>query len=147
MTESSSDQTAQKRPRPLSPHLLEYKQRLTGITSILHRITGVGLVIGLAILTVLLFSAANDAYSFEKITRFLATPFGLVIVTGFVAAMCYHLCAGIRHLIFDTGAMLDLKNAYRAGYTVIGGTIFLTIALMFMIHHAVTEGYDTCPIF
>lgn len=136
-----------KRPRPLSPHLLEYNQRLTGITSILHRITGVGLVIGLAVLTVLLFSAANDAFLFNKVTAFLATGFGMILLAGFVIAMCYHLCAGIRHLIFDTGAMMDLKNAYRAGYIVIGTTIFLSTTLMYMIHHAITKGYETCPIF
>ena len=142
-----SESTPSSKPRPLSPHLQIYKPQLTSITSILHRVTGVGLTLGLAILTVILFSAANDAYSFEKITSFLGTPFGLVIVAGFVTAMCYHLCAGIRHLIFDTGAMMDLKSAYRAGYTVIIATIISSIVLMFMIYHAITQGFETCPIF
>lgn len=145
MTESSSP--ADKRPRPLSPHLLEYNQRLTGLTSIMHRITGVGLVVGLAILTILLFSAANDAFLFNKVTAFLGTGFGMVMLAGFVIAMCYHLCAGIRHLIFDTGAMLDIKSAYRAGYTVLIATVLLSTTLMYMIHHAITKGYETCPIF
>ena len=34
-------------PRPLSPHLQIYRRQLTSVTSILHRLTGIGLAVGL----------------------------------------------------------------------------------------------------
>ena len=103
------------------------------MTSILHRVTGVGLTIGLAIVSFAIFYAANDPSSFDNMTAFLASPFGLVIVTGFVASASYHFCAGIRHLIWDTAAMLDLKSAYAAGYILLGCSALLTLLIMICI--------------
>lgn len=132
-----SDSTSgKKRERPLSPHLQVYQPQLTSMTSIFHRVSGVGLVLGLAILSFALYFAANDPRSFNVMMNLLATPFGLIIITGFVAAMSYHFCSGIRHLIFDTGAMLDLKSAYAAGYAVITGAVALTLVVMAFICNA-----------
>lgn len=122
-----------RRPRPLSPHLQIYSPQLTSLTSILHRVTGVLLTIGLVLVSVMVFYAANDPNTFEGITAFFASPFGLTVLTGFVAAACYHFCAGIRHLIWDTGALLDLKAAYAAGYLMLGCSALLTILIMICI--------------
>ncbi len=128
-----TDSTPVKRPRPLSPHLQIYAPQMTMAWSILHRITGVGLVVGLAVLSAVIIFAATDARSFNQLMAFFATPFGLVIIAGFVVAKAYHFCAGIRHLIFDTGALLELKQAYAAGYAVLIGTVILTVAVMALI--------------
>jgi len=39
----------------------------------------------------------------------------------------YHLCNGIRHLVWDTSHGLDLKSTYVGGWLVIGGTAALTL--------------------
>lgn len=125
-----TDSSPVKRPRPLSPHLQIYKPQMTSVLSILHRVTGVGLVVGLAILSAAIIFAATDAKAFHILMSFLASPFGMVIIAGFVFANAYHFCTGLRHLIWDTGAMLELKQAYAAGYFVLGGTALLTLATM-----------------
>lgn len=125
-----TDSSPVKRPRPLSPHLQIYSPQLTMAWSILHRITGVGLVVGLALLSTLIMFAATDPGKFNALMHFFTTPFGLIVVAGFVMAKAYHVCAGIRHLIFDTGALLELKQAYAAGYAVLVGTVVITIAVM-----------------
>ena len=43
----------------------------------------------------------------------------------------YHAWNGIRHLIWDTGKMLDMKGVYTGGYVVLGLTGLSTIYLAF----------------
>ena len=45
-----TDTPAAKRQRPLSPHLQVYRLPLPALTSIAHRITGVGLTVGTLLL-------------------------------------------------------------------------------------------------
>jgi succinate dehydrogenase / fumarate reductase cytochrome b subunit len=42
-------------------------------------------------------------------------------------ALFYHLCNGIRHLVWDTGHALDLRSTYLGGWFVLGGTAALTL--------------------
>lgn len=41
----------------------------------------------------------------------------------------YHSWNGIRHLLWDTGRALDIKDVYRTGYVVLGLTTVSTIYL------------------
>ena len=45
------------------------------------------------------------------------------------APFSYHSWNGVRHLIWDTGRMLDLKGVYRSGYVVLGLTAVSTVYL------------------
>ena len=42
-------------------------------------------------------------------------PLGGLALLGWMIAIAYHFCNGIRHLIWDTGHALDLGSAERAG--------------------------------
>lgn len=44
----------------------------------------------------------------------------------------YHSWNGVRHLIWDTGKMLDIKDVYRSGYLVFGLTAVSTLYLAFI---------------
>ena len=46
---------------------------------------------------------------------------------GSLWALWYHLLAGVRHLIWDTGRGLDMESADMLGWAVIAGSIVLTI--------------------
>ncbi len=131
-TKSSKDETV-VRPRPLSPHLQIYAPQLTSITSILHRVTGVANTIGLVILSALLYGAANNADLYYCVTQFMTSTFGLVILSGFAISYSYHLCTGLRHFVFDAGAMMDLKNAYRLSYILLSLATLLSLFLIFKI--------------
>lgn len=131
-TKSSKDETV-VRPRPLSPHLQIYAPQLTSITSILHRVTGVANTIGLVILSALLYGAANNADLYYCVTQFMTSTFGLVILSGFAISYSYHLCTGLRHFVFDAGAMMDLKNAYRLSYILLSLAALLSLFLIFKI--------------
>jgi succinate dehydrogenase / fumarate reductase, cytochrome b subunit len=114
-------------PRPLSPHLQIYRWQLTSVLSILHRLTGIALALG-AILLVTWFGAAADGPApFSKFQGFLGSWIGLLLLFGWSVALFYHLCNGIRHLMWDAGYGLELKSVYASGWAVLAATAALTI--------------------
>ena len=113
--------------RPLSPHLQIYRWQLTSVLSILHRAAGVALSIGTVVLVWWLIAAASTPEAFEAATGFLYSWLGLLLLFGWSVALFYHLCNGIRHLVWDTGHALDLRSTYLGGWFVLGGTAALTL--------------------
>jgi len=116
-------------PRPLSPHLQIYRWQLTSVMSIMHRITGVGLVVGVITLVSWFGSAADGSAPFAQFQGFLGSPIGLIVLFGCTVALLYHTCNGIRHLWWDTGRGLDLKSVYVTGWAVLVATVALTIVV------------------
>jgi len=112
--------------RPLSPHLQVYRLPLVAILSISHRITGVALSAGTLLLVVWLGSAAYGPEAYDQVSACLASPFGLIVLFGFSLAFYYHLCNGVRHLVWDTGRGFELPTVARSNLLVILGTVVLT---------------------
>ena len=112
--------------RPLSPHLQVYKPQLTSFMSILHRLTGVGLSFGIVLFVAWLAALANGSESYAGFLTYAHSLIGQVLLFGITAAFFYHLCNGIRHLVWDAGAGLDIKTAYKTGYAVLAIAVFLT---------------------
>ncbi len=113
--------------RPLSPHLDVYKLPLTGIISISHRITGVGLSVGTLLLACWLMAAATGAESYATINGFLGSWVGMILMFLWSFAFFFHLCNGIRHLIWDTGRGLDLADVEKSAKFVLIATTVLTV--------------------
>jgi succinate dehydrogenase / fumarate reductase cytochrome b subunit len=113
--------------RPLSPHLQVYRPQLTSILSITHRATGVALAVGTLLLTCWLISAALGPDNYAALQRFLASWLGILLLLGWSWSLFYHLCNGIRHLVWDTGHWLDLKSCYASGYGVLIVSTALTL--------------------
>ncbi len=113
--------------RPLSPHLQVYRPQLTSFTSILHRITGIGLAVGLLYLVCWLVAAASGLDAFDRLQSFNGSIIGKLLLLGWSIAFFYHLLNGIRHLAWDAGWGFELPAAYKTGYAVLVGTALLTI--------------------
>jgi succinate dehydrogenase cytochrome b subunit len=113
--------------RPLSPHLQIYRWQLTSVLSILHRASGVVLSAGTILLVWWLVAAASGPDAYESVEDFLGSWLGLLVLFGWTAALFYHLCNGIRHLVWDTGYALDLKSTYTGGWVVVAATGVLTL--------------------
>ncbi|KPQ07031.1 MAG: succinate dehydrogenase cytochrome b556 subunit SdhC [Rhodobacteraceae bacterium HLUCCA12] len=113
--------------RPLSPHLSIYRLPLTAKLSILHRITGVGMVLA-AVLIVWWFVAAVYSPEYFAAADWLLTSWlGTLVMVGSLWALWYHFCNGIRHLFWDAGRGFDLTKTQRNNWIVIGGSVVLTI--------------------
>jgi succinate dehydrogenase / fumarate reductase cytochrome b subunit len=115
------------RNRPLSPHLQIYRLPLLAIMSITHRITGVGLVLGLFMLAWWLCSAASGADSFAAAQAFLGSPIGLLLLFGWSVALFFHLGHGIRHLLWEAGWGYEIPQAYASAKVALGATVVLTV--------------------
>lgn len=116
--------------RPLSPHLQIYRLPLTAQLSILHRITGIGMILG-AVLVVWWFVAAVYSPAYFATADWLLTSWiGTLIMVGSLWALAYHFCNGIRHLVWDAGRNFDLAAAQRSNLMVIAGSVVLTVLVL-----------------
>lgn len=112
--------------RPLSPHLQVYSLPLTALLSISHRITGVGLTIGSLLLTWWIAAAAYGEAAYAQVQGFLGSWVGLILLLGFSFSLFFHLCNGIRHLVWDAGRSFELDQVRRADIMVLVGAVALT---------------------
>jgi succinate dehydrogenase / fumarate reductase cytochrome b subunit len=113
--------------RPLSPHLGIYRWQISNTLSILHRITGVGLTVGLIPFALWIYSAAYAPELFACITDAFSTVLGKLFLLGWTVAFYYHLANGIRHLNWDIGRGFKLPEMAASGWTVVLFTVVLTI--------------------
>ncbi len=120
--------------RPLSPHLQIYKPQITSVLSITHRITGVALAIGLAVLVAWLAAIAGGPESYATFTSYSGSILGQLILLGISFAFFFHLCLGIRHLLWDAGFFLEIKEVYKTGYIAIGAAVILTLIIWLKVY-------------
>jgi len=114
--------------RPLSPHLSIYRWPITMATSILHRATGVGLAVGFVVFAAWLFGAASGPNAYSTFLGAMESTVGCVLLIGWSYAFFYHLCNGIRHLVWDTGRGLEKEQATASAWFVIVASVVLTAA-------------------
>lgn len=114
--------------RPLSPHLQIYKPQWTSVLSIGHRVAGVALAAGSLLILVWLWGIVGGSERFDWVQGWLASPIGRVLLFGWSAALFYHLCNGIRHLVWDAGYGFELKTAEATAWLTVLATLALTLA-------------------
>jgi succinate dehydrogenase / fumarate reductase cytochrome b subunit len=113
---------------PLSPDLQIYRPQLTSVLSITHRVTGIALSFGSLLLVGWLATVAAGPSSYAHLHALLGSHLGLLLLLGWTFSLFFHLCNGIRHLLWDAGYGFDLKAIYVSGWTVIGISIGLTLS-------------------
>lgn len=119
-------QTNQPAARPTSPHLSIYRWQISMTLSILHRITGMALYAGTAVIVLWLWSSAYAPAFYTSLHQWLSSIFGQILMVGWTAAFYYHLANGVRHLIWDIGKGFTLPVMFRSGIAVLLFTIALT---------------------
>lgn len=113
--------------RPLSPHLMIYRPQWTSITSIFVRITGNGLIVA-ALLAVWWFIAlATGPEAYARADAVITSWFGDLVMFLSVGALWYHTLGGIRHLIWDSGRMLDVTRSEMFGQVMVIASVLLAI--------------------
>jgi succinate dehydrogenase / fumarate reductase cytochrome b subunit len=115
--------------RPLAPHLQIYRWPITMGTSILHRITGVGLAFGTLLLAWWLVAASEGPESYAVFEAAAGHWFGRFVLFGFTLALVYHAMNGVRHLLWDAGIGINLQAANRSGLIVYGLTLVTTLVI------------------
>lgn len=119
--------------RPLSPHLTIYRPQLTSMTSILVRITGNALIVGAVLIIWWFAAAATGPGAFARADYVITSWFGKLVMLGSLLALWYHLLGGLRHLIWDSGRMLDVQSSERFGIFMLAGSVVLTILTVLVV--------------
>ncbi len=112
----------------MSPHLSVWRWHITMATSILHRVTGVGLYLGALIVAAWAVSLASGPEAYAAFKAILGSPLGKFVLLGMTVSAFYHLGNGVRHLVWDLGHGLDIKSANASAITVFAFTIVATAA-------------------
>ena len=123
------------RPRPLSPHLGIYRLQISNTLSIIHRLTGAGLSVGLVALAYWLVALAGSPSAYATAAGFFASPFGLLLIGGWTFAFFYHLLNGIRHLFWDAGYGFARMQRHASGWLVVAGAALSGAATLFAFWH------------
>lgn len=117
--------------RPLSPFMLGqyYRFQLTSVLSFIHRITGIGLSLGTLLVAGWLIALASGPEAYTGFAAHMNAWYGQFLLFGWTWALMYHLCNGIRHLVWDAGYALELSSAYASGYISVVVSLLLTGAV------------------
>ena len=79
--------------------------------SILTRVTAVAAYVGMLLLAIWAVSLASGPSSYATCMALLGSPLGLLVLFGLTLANAYHLAAGVRHLVWDSGKGFRPKTA------------------------------------
>jgi succinate dehydrogenase / fumarate reductase cytochrome b subunit len=114
------------RVRPLSPHIDIYRWQMSNTLSILHRVTGVALSIGLPALSYWLIAIAGGREAYANAMRIFSSPVAAIAIAGWTFAFFYHLLNGVRHLFWDAGFGFERTVRRLSGWTTVAGSVLLT---------------------
>lgn len=125
--------------RPLSP-FLTYRWQYTMALSILHRITGCAMSVGLLLLVYWLAAAASGAEAYARAQQAFTHPLLRLALIVFSFSFFYHLLNGVRHLVWDVGHGFEKKTARASGWFVFLGAVVITAFFWFLICGRVSGG-------
>jgi succinate dehydrogenase / fumarate reductase cytochrome b subunit len=112
--------------RPLSPHLSVFRWPITMALSILHRVTGVAMSVGLVVYAIWLMAAAGSPGLYGWLNDFFGSLIGQLFLIGWSFAFFLHLANGVRHLVWDTGRGIDRASANSSGWFIVVATVVVT---------------------
>jgi succinate dehydrogenase / fumarate reductase cytochrome b subunit len=118
------------RVRPTSPHVWIYRWQIGNTLSILHRLTGAALALGLIALSYWFISLAGGPESYAAAGRFFGSPIGLVVLLGWTFSFLYHLLNGVRHLFWDAGRGFERTPRHLSGWLAVLGAVVLTLCVV-----------------
>ena len=122
--------------RPISPHLSIYKPQISSVLSIMHRITGIILFVGIFGLAWFVILLLNENIGFYLIDLDLIAIVNSWwfkgVLLGILFCLYYHLLNGVRHLIWDIGFGFELSVMRKTGWFVVLCTIFMTMFTLYL---------------
>jgi succinate dehydrogenase / fumarate reductase, cytochrome b subunit len=116
------------RARPTSPFWI-YRWQIGNTLSILHRITGAALAVGLLALSYWLVALASGPQSYATAAAFFGSVAGRLLLIGWTFAFFFHLLNGVRHLFWDAGRGFERAQRHASGWFAVAGSLALTVIL------------------
>jgi len=101
----------EKQQKPVFLNLFQIAMPVTAIVSILHRISGLLLVLFLPVLIYVFYLSTNNKDQFNELLRCFDSTIFKFIIIGLFWAIAHHIIAGIRYLLIDIEIGLTLPAA------------------------------------
>jgi succinate dehydrogenase / fumarate reductase cytochrome b subunit len=124
-----ADATPGIRARPLSPHMQIWRWHVTMAASILTRATGVALYGGALLVMGWALALAGGPAAYDDYVGLLGSIPGKIVLFGLTLSAFYHLVAGLRHLVWDSGNGFAPAVASRSAWAAIIGAIVASVAV------------------
>jgi succinate dehydrogenase / fumarate reductase cytochrome b subunit len=121
---------AAKKKRPLWYNVSPLNLPVPGLVSILHRISGALLFLGLAWFLFLLEMSLASESGYARAAEILRNPAGKLALIATVWSFLHHLCAGIRYLFLDIDVGVGLGAARRSAWAVLVVSIALAVSIV-----------------
>jgi succinate dehydrogenase / fumarate reductase cytochrome b subunit len=116
--------------RPVFLDLRQIRLPITGIVSILHRVSGILMVLAIPAAAILLHEALSGPAGFAAAGTFLGSwPIRLALLV-LTWSLLHHLFAGIRFLLLDLGCGLGLDAARTSAFAAIVAGAVTTLAVL-----------------
>jgi succinate dehydrogenase / fumarate reductase cytochrome b subunit len=116
-----------KDKRPVNLDISSIHLPIAAYTSITHRISGVIVFVGVAILLWMFDLSMSSEEGFNQIKDLMSSPLMKFIVWSILSALAYHLVAGLKHLLMDIG-IGETKEAAP-----LGAKITLLVSLILIV--------------
>ena len=97
--------------RPKYLNLLRIRLPLPGVVSIMHRISGMFLILVLPFAIYVLDVALASEQGYESVAAAFAHPAVRLVTFACLWALYHHLCAGIRFLLIEMHVGVELAAA------------------------------------
>lgn len=114
--------------RPVNLDISTIRLPITAYISILHRVSGVILFGVVALLLCTLDTSLSSEEGFNSLAETFSSPLVKIITWGCLAALAYHLVAGIRHLFMDVG-IGESKEGGLLGAKIVAALAIVLIVL------------------
>lgn len=115
--------------KPVFLNLFQIHLPVTGLVSIMHRISGMAILL---FLPFFLWALAKVTGTPEDYLDFIMLmgklPFKLIYGVG-ILTFVYHLLAGIRHLLMDIGLFESLKSARIGAFILLALTALSAVII------------------
>jgi len=116
--------------RPYFLDLIKIRLPLPGIVSILHRISGVLLILVIPVSLYLLELSLSSADNFDQTVAYTDSLIFKFIAALIIWSLCHHLFSGIRFLLLDLDIGIEHLQARFSSAVVLVISIVTTIILI-----------------
>lgn len=118
-----------KKNRPVYLNLFAIRLPITGIVSIIHRVTGVLLVLLSPVMVYFLQRSLQSEADFNLILECFSSLPARLLLLGVLWLFAQHFFSGIRHLLQDLDIGITQSAASKSSFLILACS-FLTVVLI-----------------
>ena len=118
--------------QPVFLNIFKIKLPLAGLVSLLHRITGLFLVLAIPFCIYLLQLSLHDEVDYQRAVTLLNHPLSRFLEILLFTLLAFHFFAGLRFLLMDLEYALSQRMARLSSRLVIVATLVSTLVFMFI---------------